>query len=159
MTKINAAASAYEVRSFFVENPKMVPAGDKTVGRNPGEHRGRLSVAAREVFTEATGKTYVTGTAGVKPEKMISLSFTYTQPSGKKVNKTETLSLSEVRSLAGDAAKGNGRLSAKAIEAAANARGEQMTKAGKAKKAAAKPKKATAAAVTPEPETVVTDSE
>jgi hypothetical protein len=134
-------ASANEVRQFFADNPKHVPAGDKTVGKKPGEHRGKLSVPAREVFEKQTGKTYVSGTRN----DLVALTFSYTQPSGRKATKTESLTVAEVRALAGEAAKAKGRLTDEAMEAARTERGRQVTEASKAAKKPSKPKAAKAA--------------
>jgi hypothetical protein len=129
MSKITAA-SATEVREFFVSNPKKVPTGDKTVGKAPGEHRGLLSKGARDVFEAETGKRYVSGTTS----KVVEMTYSYTQPSGRSAKRTETLPLKEIRTLA--AAPERGRLTEAHYEAAREALSKRATEASIAAKAA-----------------------
>lgn len=135
MAKI-VSVTATDVREFFKDNPKMVPANDKTVGRAPSEHRGRLSPAAQEVFERETGRKYVAPSAGGPVKGAVDLKVSYTQPSGRSTSKTVSLTVKEIRALAGDKAKAKGRLTSDAIEAAQTALGERLTAESAAAKAA-----------------------
>lgn len=128
-TAKNVPADSKTVRSYFLENPKFVPEGDKTVGPKSAG-RGRISQPAREVFAKKTG---VVGFYE-KPSKVksvpqtVTLTYKHVQPSGRKVNKTVDLSMTEVRTLLGPEAPQRGRLSAASLEAASVAYVETLNK-------------------------------
>jgi hypothetical protein len=123
---------AKAVRSFFAENPTLVPDA-ALVSLRPGQ-RGRLHPDAVAVFNERNAEQGVEYVTGNVPGSMVT--FTYTQPSGRKAKATEFVADSDLRALAGDLAGERGRLSAAATEAALTALGERRTAAAKAAKAA-----------------------
>lgn len=152
MTTINADAKV--IRAFFTANPDLTPEGDKTVGPNSAG-KGRISQGAREVyFAQHPDQTFLEHDSKAKKVSTIDLTYVHTQPSGRKVNKTVTLPLSEVRDLVPDAPR-QGRVGKAMLEAASVAYASKAAAtAPKGKKAPSKPK---AAKVEAAPE--VTESE
>lgn len=113
---INADTKA--VRSFFNENPNLIPTGDKTVGPDCSG-KGRVSAQVKTIFAAHNpNSVFVEGEAN-KVVSTISLTYKHEQKSGRKVNKVVNLSSMEVRALAGAGARG--RLSAQHLAQAGEA--------------------------------------
>lgn len=106
-------ATAKTVRAYFAANPTAAPEGvdvDRLVSS-----RGRMPRAAVEAFNKAhrgAGR-YVEGN-----EDTILVTYRHTQPSGRKVKRTEAVPVTKVRAMAGDLAGKRGPLSKAAIDAA-----------------------------------------
>lgn len=130
------------VRQFFTDNPGLVPEGDKTVGTPPEiGFRGRVSAKAKQIFAEKNPNTvFAEGKSAPKNAATQTLTYQHRQPSGRTVKKTVDLPLSEIRSLAGDAAATRGRLTPAALEAAGNAYAKQVARNAKKVQKAAQPK-------------------
>lgn len=112
-------ADSKAVRAFFVENPDLIPEGDKTVGQNSAG-RGRISKEARAVFTEKNpGAVFFE--RKVNGPQMVTITYKHEQPSGRKVNKKVDLLMKDVRGLLGNEAPQRGRLSAGHLAAAGEA--------------------------------------
>lgn len=114
MSKSIKPASGTAVRSFFAENPTLVPEGVKF----KADGRGVLSPKLAEVFTAQTGLTYV---PKFKDEAKVTLMVTKVNVKGVKSTRKVEVPQSEARVLAGDAAGKRGALSKTAIMAASEA--------------------------------------
>lgn len=113
-------ATAKQVREFFKVHTDLIPEGDASLGATA---RGRLSPAAREVFNEKSGQTYAEGN---RSEVTVTLVVPRVDAKGRKRNLKVAVPVSGARALAGDVAGKAGRLSAKALEAAAEAYAESL---------------------------------
>jgi len=106
--------TAADVRFWFFQHPKMVPAGtEHTVAMSA---KGRIAPAAREVFNKRSGKTYTEGTPECEP-----LSYVKVSASGARLRRVAMLPKAQIRELAGEFAGQRGVLSEAAREAASEA--------------------------------------
>ena len=146
----NTNVTAREVREWFAKHQSKVPAGDKSVGTD-SKGRGRLSPEAIKVYETATKNTYEQGHAPAKTREM-TLSVPMRDKNGRnRPSKSVTLTVSEVRKLAGNTAT-RGRISAADKAKAAEAYAEQLKaeNAGKARKSRTKKTAESKPAETPE---------
>lgn len=111
------AVSAPAVRAYFAEHPERIPEGDKSV---QPKARGRLSPAAKARFAEDNpSQTYAE--KAVYDNAKVTLVVVKQDAKGRKRTKKVEVSASQARTLAGDLAGKRGRLSEKALAAAAEA--------------------------------------
>lgn len=119
MARKSVPATAREVRSFFRENPTLVPAGaEKSLSETA---RGRIKPEAVKVFNAKSGMKYTEGN-----RREVTLTVPTTDRRGRARTRTVRVPDFGARLLAGDLAGKRGRLSAKALAAAGEAYAESV---------------------------------
>ena len=111
--------SAKVIREFFASNPDKAPeSAAKSLAQGA---RGRIHPDAVKVFSQANkGKAY-DASAKVRDTASVTLKVKGVTATGKSHTKLVKVPASEARTLAGTDAGKRGRLSTKAVEAAAAA--------------------------------------
>ena len=91
---MSKTATAADIRAWAERNPNRVPKGVNIPAK------GRMPFRLVKSFQSHTGKTYVPTTPPKGPDT-ITVKVTHVQPSGRKVRRDKTVSLSEARTIVG----------------------------------------------------------